>query len=219
MAYKKKADKGFIIHGKQEKLSALVLIGSLKASPYVSSTEALARLVRSALQKHNVRTEFVRLADYEVKAGTGHYMGKGDDWPEIEGKIKAADIIIFATPIWWGSISSLMQRAIERMDALDEDYTKTGRSALLNKVAGYVVNGSEDGALHSIGLMMSAMHWLEFTHPPECATYWVGEVGQDTSKDRQRMLRNKSTRTMASRMARNLAFYAQLLKQHPLREK
>ena len=40
-----------------------------------------------------------------------------------------------------------MQRVIERLDALDEEYIASGRSALNNKVAGIVITGSEDGAL------------------------------------------------------------------------
>ena len=55
--------------------------------------------------------------------------------------------MIFCTPIWWGGRSSLMQRVIERLDALDEEYGASGRSAISSKVAGVVITGSEDGAL------------------------------------------------------------------------
>jgi hypothetical protein len=37
-----------------------------------------------------------------------------DEWPEIADKLRKADIVIFATPIWWGQRSSLIQRVIER---------------------------------------------------------------------------------------------------------
>jgi hypothetical protein len=57
---------------------------------------------------------------------------------------------------------------------------------------------------------------MGFTLPPECAAYWVGEVGQPTSQDRPKRLANEATQHMAKNLARNLAFYAQLLKQHPL---
>ena len=50
-------------------------------------------------------------------------------------KIRAADIILFATPVWWGGRSSLMQRVIERMDAFDEEYIAGGRSVLYNKLS------------------------------------------------------------------------------------
>ena len=60
----------------------------------------------------------IRLVDYDIPAGTKSNMGKGDDWPRILEKILASDIIVFATPIWWGIQSSLMQRVIERLDEL-----------------------------------------------------------------------------------------------------
>ena len=107
-----------------------------------------------------------------------------DDWPGIVEKLRASDTIIFATPIGWGGRSSLMQRVIERMDALDEEFRAGGRSALYNKVAGIVITGSEDGALATMGTIMMVLTWMGFTLPPECAAYWVGEVGQSVAEDR-----------------------------------
>ena len=122
----------------------------------------------------------------------------------------------FATPIWWGGRSSLMQRVIERLDSLDEEYIASGRSALYNKVAGVVITGSEDGALSTLGSIMMVLTFMGFTLPPECAAYWVGEVGNPPSQDRDLRLRNQGTPHMAKNMARNLVYYARLLNQHPL---
>ena len=158
----------------------------------------------------------MRLSDQSIPVGLGFREGAGDDWPGLVEKLKAADIVIFATPIWWGGRSSLMQRVIERMDALDEEYHAGGRSALYNKVAGIVITGSEDGALSTMGSIMMVLTWMGFTLPPECAAYWVGEVGQPTSEDRARRRKNEATQQMAKNLARNLVYYAQLLKEHPL---
>ena len=139
--------------------------------------------------------------------------------PDIVGeiqKIQAADLIIFATPIWWGGRSSLMQRVIERLDALDEEYISSGRSALLNKVAGIVITGSEDGAQATLGSIMEVLTFMNFTLPPECATYWIGEVGQPGKENREKRLKNESTNNMAQNMARNLVYYAKLLSLYPL---
>ena len=105
------------------------------------------------------------------------------------------------------------------MDAIDEKYLKTSKAMLYNKVAGVVITGSEDGALNCIGKLMSTLHWMGFTFPPECAAYWVGEVGKNPKDERKRRLKNDSTKVMAGRLARNLAYYAQLLHNHPLKEK
>ena len=197
-------------------LNALVFNGSLKHGPELSNTEELAELVLARLRRYHVSGEIVRLADQRLPVGLGFRESDDDDWPRLVAQMKAADIVIFATPVWWGGRSSLMQRLIERMDALDEEYRADGRSALYNKVAGIVVTGSEDGALVTMGSIMMVLTWMGFTLPPECAAYWVGEVGQPVVQDRPKRLANEATRHMAGNLARNLAFYAQLLKQNPL---
>src|SRR5437762_166136 len=146
-------------------LKALVLNASLKHAPAVSNTGELADLVLDHLREHDVDGETIRLADCRIPVGLGYREGSDDEWPGIVGKLKAADIVLFATPIWWGGRSSLMQRVIERMDALDEEYRADGRSALYNKVAGIVVTGSEDGALATLGGIMMVLTWMGFTLP------------------------------------------------------
>lgn len=199
-------------------LRALVLNASLKHNDdkEPSNTEELAQLVLENMAEHDVTHDIVRIADLNIPVGLGFSEGEGDDWPGLVKKIKAADIIIFATPVWWGGRSSLMQRVIERLDSLDEEYIASGRSALLNKVAGIVITGSEDGAQATLGGIMEVLTFMNFTLPPECCAYWVGEVGQPPSKDREKRLANDATKHMAKNLARNLVFYAQLLKKNPL---
>jgi len=197
-------------------LNVLVLNGSLKHAPDVSNTEEVAELVLEFMKPHGIRGEVIRLADRKIPVGLGYREGSDDDWPAIVAKIKAADVVIFATPIWWGGRSSLMQRVIERLDSLDEEYIASGRSALYSKVAGVVITGSEDGALSTIGSIMMVLTFMGFTLPPECAAYWVGEVGYPPSEDRAKRLQNPATPHMAKNMARNLVYYARLLKKHPL---
>lgn len=201
-------------------LKVVVLNGSLQHQPEISNTDELSRIALTRMgQLADVQTEVIRLADQNIPVGLGFRESEDDDWPEIVGKIKAADIVIFATPIWWGGRSSLMQRAIERLDALDEEYHASGRSVLYNKVAGIVITGSEDGALSTMGTIMMVLTWMGFTLPPECAAYWVGEVGFSPSGDRAKRLKNEATMAMARNMARNLVYYAQLLKAKPLEPK
>ena len=203
----------------KKKLKAVALVASLKHKPDLSNTTELAQLVAKNLKEYKVETEIVRLVDYNILAGLKHREGKNDDWPKIAEKIRGADILLFCTPIWWGGLSSVMQRVIERMDALDEDYIRTGKSILYNKVGGIVITGSEDGALNIIGNICMFLLWMGITVPPEAAAYWVGEVGQDPKNDRAKRLKNQSTQTMAKNCARNLVFYAKLLANNPLKTK
>lgn len=199
------------------RLNVLALNGSLKHEPEISNTDELTREVIANMGRScEIDSDLIRLSDAVLPVGLGFRESVEDDWPAMVEKIKAADIVIFATPVWWGGRSSLMQRVIERFDALDEEYHASGRSALYNKVAGIVVTGSEDGALSTMGSIMMVLTWMGFTLPPECAAYWVGEVGFPPADDRAKRLRNQASSNMAKNMARNLVYYAQLLKEHPL---
>jgi len=64
--------------------------------------------------------------------------------------------------------------------------------------------------------MMMVLTFMGFTLPPECCSYWVGEVGKPPSDDRAKRLANDATAHMAKNLARNLVYYAQLLKKNPL---
>lgn len=198
-------------------LNVLVLNASLKHGPEPSNTEEVALLVIEHMKKHaQVDADIVRLSDKNIPVGLSYKESEDDEWPAIVEKIRAADVVIFATPIWWGGRSSLMQRVIERMDAFDEDVIRGGRSVLLNKVAGIVITGSEDGAQAVMASIMSTLSFLNFTLPPNCCAYWVGEVGMDPKTDAERRRKNKAVEHMAGTTGRNLAYYAQLLREHPL---
>jgi multimeric flavodoxin WrbA len=216
--YKTKPCGTCVMPAPEMALRALVLNASLKHAKDLSNTGELSELVLADMHElhANLETEIVRLSDLNLPVGLGFRESPDDQWPDVVAKIKAADIVLFATPIWWGGRSSLMQRVIERLDSLDEEYIATGRSALYNKVAGVVITGSEDGALSTLGTIMTVLTFMGFTLPPECGAYWVGEVGQPHDQDREKRLANEGTKHMAKNLARNTLYYAQLLKQNPL---
>jgi multimeric flavodoxin WrbA len=200
-------------------INILVLNGSLKhkndSTP--SNTEELTQLVLDNMAKlGEINSEIVRLADYQIDVGLGFRESETDQWPEIVEKIKAADVVIFATPIWWGQRSSLMQRAIERMDAFDEEVIAGGRSVLLGKVAGVVITGSEDGAQQVLGSILEVLTFMNFTIPPQACAYWVGEVGGDPKQDREKRLQSKAAAHMAENLAKNLMNLAKIFQANPL---
>jgi multimeric flavodoxin WrbA len=196
-------------------MRVLVLNASLKHGPDLSNTEEVANLVLAEMAKHGaVEAETIRLSDANIPVGLGFRESDDDDWPEIADKLRKAEILIMATPIWWGGRSSLMQRVIERMDAFDEE-AHTGRADLLNKIAGIVVTGSEDGAQATMAGIMEVLSFMNFTLPPQCCTYWVGEVGLDPATDGERRRQNKAVEEMAANTGRNLMHLAKALKAHP----
>jgi multimeric flavodoxin WrbA len=170
-------------------LRVLVLNASLKhRNEETSNTEEVAQLVLDAMKALNgdaVTTEIIRLADKNIPVGLKFKESDEDEWPDIAQKLREADIVLFATPIWWGGRSSLMQRLIERLDAFDEEYIAEGRSAFYNKVAGVVITGSEDGALSTMGTIMMVLTWMGFTLPPSAP-----RIGWERSASRLRPIAN-----------------------------
>lgn len=201
-----------------ETVRAIFLLGTLKKKHQLSHTQVLCDLVAETFrEKENVESDIIRLRDYDIQPGTRTEVD-GDDWPEILERVLAADIVIFATPVWWGIQSSLIQRAIERMDELNDELLATGKSRFQNKTGGIVITGGEDGAEHIIGNILNFMSWNGFTIPPAPSVSWLGELGEDTREAFEKKFRSKDIRQMAETFVRNQAFLARLLKQHPLPE-
>jgi multimeric flavodoxin WrbA len=203
-------------------LKAIFLLATLKhkgTKGDFSHTETLCELVIDELRTHGVQSEIVRLVEYNIKPGVRTNMGKGDEWFGILQKILAADIIVFATPIWWGNQSSLMQRVIERLDELHSELRETGKSRLTNKVGGIVITGEEDGEQHITGNISNFLLSIGVTLPPLCAVSYLGDYSRATKQSLHKKLRaNKSTASAAETMARNLAFFAQQLREKRIPE-
>jgi multimeric flavodoxin WrbA len=200
-----------------QSLKAIFLLGTLKPVGEFSHTNALSKFVAEHFEAEDVQSEIVHLVEFTIKPGIESDMGEGDDWPKILKKVLASDIVIFATPIWWGIQSSLIQRVIERMDKLNEELLASGKAPLANKVGGMVITGSHDGAEHVIGNFANFMIWNGLTLPPACSVSWLGRA-PETEEQLVESFRNndQSVAGQARAMSRNAAFFARLLKEQPL---
>ena len=199
-----------------DRLKAIFLLATLKhkrGGGEFSHTETLSELVIECLRHYEVRSEIVRLVDHDIKPGLKSNMGKGDEWPGILKKVLAADIIVFATPIWWGNQSSLMQRTIERLDELHNELLETGESRLTNKVGGIVITGEEDGEQHITGNISNFVLSIGVTLPPQCAISYQGDYERATKNSLAKRFREENA-DAAETMARNLAFFARLLREN-----
>lgn len=202
------------------KLKAIILVGTLKSHSETSNTLLLSQFFTKHLSAFETECEIVRLANYDIKPGTYTNIDS-DDWPKIFEKILSTDIVVFATPIWWGIQSSLIQRVIERLDELHDELMETGKSRLTNKVAGIIVTGDSDGAEHIIGNLANFFSALGFTFPPfgTLTVLWSGlaKKSDKSKKEISRYFEDNYTST-AKRAAQNLTFMANLLKENPYPE-
>lgn len=200
---------------------ALFLLATLKhkrGGGEFSHTEVLSELVMACLRAKDIKCEIVRLSDLNIPAGNYSNMGKGDDFPRVLDKILGAQIIVFATPIWWGVHSSLMQRVIERLDEIHNELLETGKSRLNNKVGGIVITGEEDGEQHITGNIANFFINIGLTLPPHCSLAYQGDYTRATKKSLARKFREE-VGDGAEKMAKNLAFFARVLQRTPIREK
>lgn len=167
-------------------LTALALNGTLKTSRAKedSSTDKMIGLLFDELEKDGIKGETIRLADHDILPGVTSDEGDGDAWPAIRSKIIKADILIAATPVWMGQPSSVIKRALERMDAFISEKDDDGRMPSYGKVALVAVVGNEDGAHHVSAELFQALNDVGFSIAPNAVGYWVGEaMGSADFKD------------------------------------
>lgn len=198
-------------------LKALFLNCTLKKSPKVSNTRALIDKVAALMEALGIESEVVRVVDYNILFGVSSDEGSGDEWPIILEKIKAADILVIGTPIWFGVRSAVAQLVIERLDGTyDEGDPETGQFPLYGKVAGVIVTGNEDGAHNAAGTTLYNLTHLGCTVPPNVDCYWVGDAGPGPSYIEAHGEKHLYTNKTARYMAHNLAYFAKLLKENPI---
>jgi len=165
-------------------LTAVAFNCTLKPSPAESSTDVLMGQLIDELKKHGVSTTSFRLVDHDVKPGVEADMGDGDEWPSIREAVLAADILVFATPTWMGHMTSVAQRALERLDAELATQDDAGRPILFDKVAVVANVGNEDGAHQISAELFQALNDVGYTIPAQGVTYWHGEaMGSTDYKD------------------------------------
>jgi multimeric flavodoxin WrbA len=195
-------------------VTALALTCSLKPSPAASSTELMAAQVLDALSGYGIEGSTVRVVDHDVKPGVEADMGDGDEWPQILARVKAADILVFATPTWMGHMSSVAQRVLERLDAQIAETDAEGRPVLAGKVAVVAVVGNEDGAHAIIADAFQGLVDVGYSIPSQGSVYWNGEAMHKTDYNDLDSTPEIVTTTIQT-VARHAAHLAKVLTENP----
>lgn len=160
-------------------MKATILLGTVKKSG-LSNTEALCEFLSRRMEREDIRCETVKLVDHIILPGTYSDMGEGDDWPGILEKVLASEIVVFATPVWWGNHSSELQRVIERLDEIHDKIMAGEASPLEGKVGGIVITGDSDGAQHIIGNVCNFCNAVGLLIPPYAT---LSVLSQQQAKD------------------------------------
>jgi multimeric flavodoxin WrbA len=166
-------------------MRALFLNCTLKRSPEISNTQALVDASAEIMQKHGVSTEVVRVVDHDVATGVWPDMTEHgwevDEWPAIQEKVWAADILVIAGPIWLGDNSSVTKRCIERLYASSGDLNDSGQWRYYGRVGGCLITGNEDGIKHCAMNILYSLQHIGYVIPPQADAGWIGEAGPGPS--------------------------------------
>jgi multimeric flavodoxin WrbA len=166
-------------------LRALFINCTLKPSPQTSHTEGLMTLSQGIMRANGVTVDTFRPVDHDVAPGvypdmTEHGFER-DDWPPLQERVMAADILVIGTPIWLGQISSVAATVIERLYASSAELNDAGQYAYYGSVGGCVVTGNEDGVKHCSMAVLYSLQHIGYTIPPQADAGWIGEVGPGAS--------------------------------------
>lgn len=187
-------------------MNAVILLGTLKSTG-LSNTETLTEFFCEHLKNLGVKIETIKLVQENILPGTYINMGNEDQWPVIFEKLVAADIIIFATPIWWGNHSSETQKAIERLDEVHDKIQAGEKSKLLYKAVGVIITGDSDGSQHIIGNISNFVNALGMIVPPYCTlSVQLPEHEKGKNTPREKLMEkyktdySKTAQTMAEKL-------------------
>lgn len=158
---------------------------TLKKSPAKSNTEGLIEASQKLYEQQGASVEVLRSIDHAIATGVQPDMTKEgwgeDEWPTIFEKVKEADIVIIAGPIWLGDNSSETKKIIERLYANSGDMNDKGQAVYYGKVGAAMITGNEDGVKHCSSNILYSLQHIGFTIPPEADAGWIGEIGPGPS--------------------------------------
>lgn len=152
-------------------------------NPRFSTSEYLLNnALEEAAKALKAETKLIKLNELRFKACGGFYskdehactwpctysqMDPKDQLEQVyEALVFWADIVLIATPIRWGSASSLYYRMAERLNCIENQREVSGNVMIKNKVASFIITGGQDNVQAVAGQMLSFFGQLGFVFPP-----------------------------------------------------
>jgi nitrite reductase/ring-hydroxylating ferredoxin subunit/multimeric flavodoxin WrbA len=153
-----------------------------RAFPRYSTSDALLDVALDhAAESLDCDTRLIRIRDLSFRHCEGYYsksaqactwpcsitqMDAADQMDQVyEGVVFWADAIIVASPIRWGSASSLYFKMIERMNCIQNQVTIRDNVLIRNKVASFIITGGQDNIQAVAGQMLVFFTELGFDVP------------------------------------------------------
>jgi multimeric flavodoxin WrbA len=189
-------------------IKVLGISGSSRQKLDLSKSERLLISALDLAKALGADTDFIRLSDLKIYECEGNYSQnpefctypcqsslkyKDDQMQRVYDAVLNTDVLWLATPIRWNNHSALVQKFVERMNAIENQNTWFDNRMIHGKVAGLIIIGHVDGLQHVAGNLMNFFSWLGFQTPEVAICSWVGEYDEDTTKDWDQIIKNKYT--------------------------
>ncbi len=164
-------------------MKAVGIVGSPRKN---GNTEILTRHTLKAVEEEGLETELIRLAGLDIQPCNACMVCRneercpiGDDLFSLYTKMKEAEAIILASPVYYGSATALIKALMERTG-----YISRSTRAFAGKVGGPLVVARRAGQNFTFAQLTLWFQILGFYVPG--STYWniafgreKGEVQQD----------------------------------------
>jgi len=150
-------------------------------NPRFSGSDYLLDHAVKAASDLGADTRLIRLNDLKFRACEGYYskaapactwpcsitqMDASDELDRVyDAFVHWADAVIVASPIRWGTASSLYFKMAERMNCVQNQITIANRVLIRNKVAGFIIVGGQDNIQMVAGQMLGFFAELGFIFP------------------------------------------------------
>ncbi len=145
------------------------------------TTHQLLKRTEQGFASEGCETELIHLIDTHFPH---EYVYDEDNEPkrhpspevrEILDKLLKADAVIFGTPTYWMSRSSLMQSLLEHMTVIEWNPPETN-FPLYNKVAGIITVGTQGGNTAVAAQLAVALNHMGFRIPPFGITWHTPKI-------------------------------------------
>jgi nitrite reductase/ring-hydroxylating ferredoxin subunit/multimeric flavodoxin WrbA len=150
-------------------------------NPRFSGSDHLLNHALKAAADHGAETKLICLNELKFRACEGYYSKSAlactwpcsitqmDDKDEMDRVYDAlvhwADAVIVASPIRWGTASSLYFKMAERLNCVQNAITIRNDVLIRNKVAGFIIVGGQDNIQAVAGQMLGFFAELGFIFP------------------------------------------------------
>ncbi len=158
-------------------MKAIGIVGSPRVN---GNTEIITRHTLKAIAEEGIETELIRLAGLDIRPCTACMACAEEEtcpidddlWPIYE-KMKAADAIILASPVYFGSATALVKALMERTGYV----VRNANESFEGKVGGALVVARRAGKNFTFAQLTLWFQILGFFIPS--STYWNVAFGRE----------------------------------------